>query len=94
MHLRAIPLSPPPMYQGKPILASLFHPYLCMADLTFRAFRIHHNIFCSLSRYEWQPTALEGPRSWKWVWFRLEAAELLIIFACNAHTSDQTHLQY
>ena len=32
------------MYQGKPILASLFHPYLCMADLTFRAFRIYYNI--------------------------------------------------
>lgn len=32
------------MYQSKPILASLFHPYLCMEHLTFRASRIHHNI--------------------------------------------------
>ena len=32
------------MYRSKPTFASLFHPYLCMANLTFRATRIDYDI--------------------------------------------------
>ena len=39
------------MYQSKPILASLFHPYVCVANLTFRACRIHHNITGAVGAY-------------------------------------------
>ena len=94
MHLRAIPLTP--SHVSKLANLSLFvsSTCVCVEDLTFRASEIHHNSTGAYHIMSGSPTAPGAPHSWKWISFRLEAAELLTISACNAHTSDQTHLEY